>query len=98
MKKILQKEATVLRKHALEVPLEQIKSFRIKTILKEMRDALDSQDDGVAIAAPQIGHSLRIFIISNAIEEIIKDRKKSDVEGEAQKKSSITTVFINAKI
>ena len=32
-----------------------------------MSSALKSQDDGVAIAAPQIGYSLRIFIISGKV-------------------------------
>ena len=32
-----------------------------------MSEALKSQDDGVAIAAPQIGYSLRIFIVSGKI-------------------------------
>ncbi|MES3036906.1 MAG: peptide deformylase, partial [Bdellovibrionota bacterium] len=33
----------------------------------EMRSALRSQSDGVAIAAPQIGYSLRIFIVAGKI-------------------------------
>src|SRR5581483_3546621 len=64
-KKILQKEAAVLRKVA--EPVSEIKSEKTKKILAEMKQALDSQDDGVAIAAPQIGYSLRIFVISPKI-------------------------------
>lgn len=96
-KKILQKEDLVLRNIAKEVPLEQIKSFRIRTILKEMGEALDSQDDGVAIAAPQIGYSLRIFIVSGKIVNLIKNKKGTIPKGQ-EVNAPTTTVFINPKI
>ncbi len=67
MKKILQQPEKVLRKIAEEVHIADIKSKKIETVLKEMSRALKSQDDGVAIAAPQIGHSLRIFVVSGKI-------------------------------
>lgn len=67
MKKILQKEQAVLRYKALPVPLAQIKSEKIQSIIKDMKEALASQDDGVAIAAPQIGASYRIFVVSGKI-------------------------------
>ena len=76
-KKILQKEAPVLREIAKSLPLEDIKSAKIKAILIEMKKALESQDDGVAIAAPQIGYSLRIFIVSHRVNDIISKAKKS---------------------
>ena len=67
MKKILQQKEKVLREIAREVPVSDIKTKKIQTILKEMSSALLSQDDGVAIAAPQIGYSLRIFVVSGKI-------------------------------
>jgi peptide deformylase len=66
-KKILQKEDPVLHQIAKELKLSEIKTTKIKKVLKEMSEALRSQDDGVAIAAPQIGHSLRIFVVSGRI-------------------------------
>ena len=74
-KKILQKEAPVLRQIAKEVPVGAIKSVKIKKIISEMKIALASQDDGVAIAAPQIGYSLRIFVVSGKVGSIIKKGK-----------------------
>lgn len=70
MAKIVQKDNPVLRKKALEVPLEDIGSPRIAKIIKEMKFALETQKDGVAIAAPQIGENLRIFVISKRAFEI----------------------------
>ncbi len=67
MKKILQKEEPVLRKIAKEIPLPKIQTLKIKKVIKEMFLSLASQDDGVAIAAPQIGYSYRIFIVSGKI-------------------------------
>ena len=77
MKKILQKESPLLRDIAKSVPVEEILRPRIKKILKEMRMALESQDDGVAIAAPQIGYPLRMFVISRKIFEINKTDKNN---------------------
>jgi peptide deformylase len=67
MKKILQQREKVLRKIAEEVRVVDIKTKKIQSVLKEMSLALKSQDDGVAIAAPQIGVPLRIFVVSGKI-------------------------------
>jgi len=64
---IVQNEDPVLRKISKEVPISSITKPKIQSILAEMNEALDSQYDGVAIAAPQIGVSLRIFIVSGKI-------------------------------
>lgn len=52
---------------AEEVPKELFGSPKLKKILKDMRAGLDSYKSegfiGVAIAAPQIGLSLRIFLV-----------------------------------
>jgi peptide deformylase len=63
---ILQKESPVLRKKAEAVPVAEIGSAKMRRVLKNMQAALESQDDGVALAAPQIGVSLRVFIVSKA--------------------------------
>jgi peptide deformylase len=75
MTSIVQKENTVLRKIAREIPEKDISSTKIKSIIKKMILALDGEDDGVAIAAPQIGESVRIFIVSHKVFDIIKKRK-----------------------
>lgn len=93
MVKIVQKEDPVLRKKATLVTLDDIKSPKIKKILKDMKDALKSQDDGVAIAAPQIGASLRIFIVSGKVFEMTKPEDWNGGE-----KKSKDLVCINPKI
>jgi peptide deformylase len=67
MIKIIQKDNPILRKTAAEVPVEQIASAKIQQIIADMKEALATQEDGVAIAAPQIGVPLRIFVISGRV-------------------------------
>ena len=73
---ILDKDAPVLRKTAEEVPLDEIQGSRIQDVILNMKAALNEQDDGVAIAAPQIGESLRIFIVSGRTLDILKNGEK----------------------
>lgn len=70
--KIVQREDPVLRQIAKEVPVKDILSPKIQKILSDMKKALASQDDGVAIAAPQIGLALRIFVIAGKANDIVK--------------------------
>jgi peptide deformylase len=57
----------VLAQKAAEVPLEKITSKEIKVIIARMKKALAGEPLGVAIAAPQIGESLRIFVVSGKV-------------------------------
>ena len=98
MKKIVQKENKVLREQAKEIPVKEITTPKIKKILKEMSLALNSQDDGVALAAPQIGYSLPIFIVSGKIFH--KDFIRGEYELKKIDKKEIPKdlIFINPKI
>lgn len=99
MKNIVQKEDPVLRQKSEEVSLNEISSPKIKKILKEMSDALKSQDDGVAIAAPQIGYSLQIFVVSGKIFDkgFMGNENSPELQEENIKKTP-DLVFINPKI
>jgi len=63
------KEGKVLRDIAKPIPIDAIQTEKIKSVLKNMRIILEHQKDGVAIAAPQIGKSLSIFVISPKVFE-----------------------------
>lgn len=94
--RIAQKDEPVLRQKAKEVPLAEIESAKIKKILNDMRAALLSQDDGVALAAPQIGVSLRIFIVSKAALLTPSELKRRAKENSAQlKRKEGFITFIN---
>jgi peptide deformylase len=64
---ILSEGHEVLRLTAKEVPVDEIGSSHIKQVILDMKNALKSQSDGIGLAAPQIGISLRIFIVSKRI-------------------------------
>ena len=108
MKKILQKEEEVLRQVAKEIPIKDIKGLKIQKVLKEMSQSLQSQNDGVAIAAPQIGYSLRIFVVSGKIfasnflqereDRIINGGIDEKTEKEIEKEELKDLIFINPKI
>ncbi len=100
MIEIVQNGNPVLRKKAIDVPIADISKPKIQKVLKDMALALHSQDDGVAIAAPQIAISLRIFLISGRIfeEDFIRGKKPSAENKTANKKIKARhpdLVFIN---
>jgi len=86
MKKIIQKGNKVLRQKAKEIPLDEISSKKIKTLIKDMKEALAQEQDGVALAAPQIAVSLRLFIISPLVYNMVEKEKLPEL------------VFINPEI
>jgi peptide deformylase len=65
----------VLRGNAKTIPLTKIASLEIRQIIHQMTYALDGESGGVAIAAPQIGVPLRIFIVSRRAFTIANEEK-----------------------
>ena len=65
----------VLRDFAEPVPLEEIKSEKIQKIIEDMKNSLAREEEGVAIAAPQIGAPLRIFVVSKKYFNCLMRRK-----------------------
>ncbi|OHA18547.1 MAG: peptide deformylase [Candidatus Taylorbacteria bacterium RIFCSPHIGHO2_01_FULL_46_22b] len=99
MAEIVQRENIVLRQKASPVPQKNINSPRIKRIISAMKTALDSQQDGIAIAAPQIGESVRIFIVSEKVfdlSESVEARQEQQESLNPEKYQKL--VFINPTI
>lgn len=93
---IIQSGDKVLRKISKDIPVGSITKPKIQKILSDMNEALDSQFDGVAIAAPQIGVSLRIFIVSRKVfDEDFINGKDIDKNYSLDKKQKPNMVFIN---
>lgn len=88
---IVQSGEAVLREHAKAIPHKDIDSKKIHDVIRAMSHALKPEENGVAIAAPQIGHSLRMFLVAGKIfkEEIDEHGKKIAVPD---------MVFINPKL
>jgi peptide deformylase len=89
MTPILQRDEPLLRQKAAPVPLSEIGSDRIRGLIADLRKAMHSQKDGIAIAAPQIGASVRIFVVDGEL----LSRADKEYAGEAK-----DLVFINPEI
>jgi len=101
MKPILQKEAPVLRQHAKPVVLQDIGSPYVNAVLKDMREALVKEADGVGLAAPQIGVPLRMFIVSEIVFSSLREnRGKKNADGMEvnNTKGTKQLVYINPEI
>lgn len=95
-KKIVTSPNPVLHTRAIEVPVVEITSKKIQQVLKEMATALRGTIEGIGIAAPQIGYSLRIFLAS---EEALLWDELEDMSREDRKKKEWTYhTFINPVI
>lgn len=80
-------ESNVLRQEAEPIKKEEFGSKELKKIISDMKEAMAGENDGVAIAAPQIGISKRIFCIKEKAYELEEKEFKWK-----------PTVFINPKI
>lgn len=76
IKPIVKEPNKVLRAKAKDVAANDIRGKKIQRIIADMKIALKSTPDGVGLAAPQVGESLRIFIVSEEAEEIDRAEKK----------------------
>jgi len=93
---IVQNGDMVLRKISKDIPISSITKPKIQKIIALMNEALDSQFDGVAIAAPQVGESIRMFIVSGKIFDEDFVRGKGTTENDLYAKDRHDNmVFIN---
>jgi peptide deformylase len=61
---VIQAGDAVLRQKAKAVFKKDIGSPKVKRVISNMKKVLQGEEFGVAIAAPQIGESLRIFVVA----------------------------------
>jgi peptide deformylase len=81
----------VLRKKTKEISADYP---NLKTLIEDIWETMYSAS-GVGLAAPQIGHSIRLFIVdSEQILNKLEDEEKNDWGDEV----GIKEVFINAKV
>ena len=93
---IVQAQDPILRKKAAVVAKKDIGSKKILGVIDRMKKALSKEDFGVAIAAPQIGESLRIFIIAG--KAFVSDEDTKGFDEKERKKTLPDMVFINPEL
>ncbi len=69
---IVQSGHPILHNPSKEVIFAEIESPKIKQVIKDMIAAMESEEDGIGLAAPQIGVPLRIFVVAGFIFDRIK--------------------------
>jgi peptide deformylase len=83
-----------LRMHAAPVAKTEFGTTHLEEIIRAMKKALSKESDGVAIAAPQIGLPLRIFVVADsAYEEGTKSRPLVFINPKITKKSRKTAIM-----
>ncbi len=87
MTTIVQDGNPILRGVASPVSLTDVGTPRLTEILTRMKEALAAEADGVALAAPQIGVPLRIFVVAGFI---LRKKKETTMPPDR--------VFINPEI
>lgn len=71
-------ENPVLRGVAKDIPVSTIQSEYIQTLIGEMKTLLAQEEYGVALAAPQVGEPIRLFIVSG--HALAKNARASEEE------------------
>lgn len=96
---IVDQHNPILQKRAQEVPVDAIASPKIKAVIARMKKALGKEPLGVAIAAPQIGELLRIFVVSGKVFKKDKDGKgKTLPPPRVERASRSDRTYINPEI
>ncbi|HEV7449487.1 MAG TPA: peptide deformylase [Candidatus Paceibacterota bacterium] len=100
---IVQDGDPVLRQVAKAVPQKDLGSPAIFKVIKKLKQALAPEKYGVAIAAPQVGESLRIFVVAGRVfkpegqESTPVDLESSQHE-HPQTPAALDKVYINPEI
>lgn len=71
-----------MRAQASDIPISDIQSPRIQEIIADMKALLANERLGVAIAAPQVGEPLRMFIVSGSSKIKSKNEARKKVKNE----------------
>ena len=81
-------ENPILRQTAAEIPLADIGSAKLQKLIDEMKKLLSKEKYGVALAAPQLGESIKLFIVSGKALARGKRNAPDEPDEEAQERES----------
>jgi peptide deformylase len=95
-----QEENPALRETAKDIPVADIKSKKIQDLIAEMKELLSHEAHGVALAAPQLGKSIKLFIVSG--RALARDKRNAKDEPDKDEDEEITPlpdqVYINPQL
>lgn len=76
MLEVIKEPNEILRKKSNEIDLDLILSEKIQNLIKDMIVTM-YEDDGIGLAAPQVGKNIRLFVVG---KEAVKLDKKCGLE------------------
>lgn len=94
---IVQEGDPVLRQAAKPIAKKDIGSRKLSTLIAKMNRALAQESYGVALAAPQVGSSVRMFIVAGKAFETDEEKKGFEEEKE-DTPAPPNRVFINPEL
>jgi peptide deformylase len=74
-----------LRQKAQDIAIADVSSPRTREIIAQMKQLLSKEEYGVALAAPQIGEPIKLFIVSG--RALARDSRNAPDEPEPQEES-----------
>ncbi len=89
---IVQSGDPVLQLTAKPVAKKDINTPKIAKLINRMKKVLSAEEFGVAIAAPQLGESLRIFVVAGSV---FREDSEKPVDGGTKESDEPDRVFIN---
>jgi peptide deformylase len=93
---IVQTGDPVLRQKAAEIPKEDFGSAKLAALIADMKKLLAKEKYGVALAAPQVGESLRLFIVAGSVRKRAKKADEEDMPEAGMPEED--QVYINPKL
>jgi len=90
-----------LRQIAQELPVDEIRNKRTQNLIRDMKALLAKEKYGVALAAPQVGEPLRLFIVSGralARGSRSSPDEKAKETGKSELPPPPDQVYINPKL
>lgn len=79
LREIVQDGHPALRAEAHDIPKKDIGSPAIQELITDMKALLAKEKYGVALAAPQVGETLRLFIVAGSVRKRAKKEVEEDV-------------------
>lgn len=95
MRSIVQKGDPVLAQKARELTADEIQSPEIQQLIADMQAALAAEHYGVAIAAPQVGESVQLFIVAGKVFSAREQKKGANEDADA---NFPDRVYINPQV
>lgn len=91
-------EHSALHRKARRITPDEIGGDYLSSLIKRMKEILTKEELGVAIAAPQVGEAVQLFIVSGKVFDAREKNNKTEEESDAKKPPSEDRVYINPKI